>query len=83
MVPVKSVMVPVEKIKKVDRETSIKAATEQLRDFNIGSLFVTMGSEIIGILTDTDIVRRCVAGELDQVRATFEQIMTAPVLVID
>ncbi len=83
MVPVKSVMIPVEKIKKVDRETSIKAATEQLRDFNIGSLFVTMGSEIIGILTDTDIVRRCVAGGLDPVKATVEQVMSAPVLVID
>jgi signal-transduction protein with cAMP-binding, CBS, and nucleotidyltransferase domain len=83
MVPVKSVMIPVEKIRKVDRDTSIKMAAEQLRDFNIGSLFVTKGGEVIGILTDTDMVRRCVAGGLDPAKATVEQIMSAPVLMID
>jgi CBS domain-containing protein len=83
MVPVKSVMIPVEKIRKVDRDTSIKVAAEQLRDFNIGSLFVTKGGEVIGILTDTDMVRRCVAGGLDPTKATVEQIMSAPVLMID
>ncbi len=83
MVPVKSVMVPVEKIRKVDRETSIKSAAEQLRDFNIGSLFITKGGEIIGIFTDTDVVRRCVAGGLDPNKASVEQVMSAPVLMID
>jgi CBS domain-containing protein len=83
MVPVKSVMIPVEKIRKVERDTLIKSAAEQLRDFNIGSLFIVKGGEIIGIFTDTDVVRRCVAGGLDPVRATVEQVMSAPVLMID
>jgi CBS domain-containing protein len=83
MVPVKSVMIPVEKILTVDRDSSIKAAAEKLRDHNIGSVFVTKGGEIIGILTDTDVVRRCVAGGLDSIKATAEQIMSAPVLMID
>src|SRR5438445_10552279 len=83
MVPVKSVMVPVEKIRKVDRDTTITAAAVQLRDHNIGSLFITKGGEIIGILTDTDIVRRCVAGGLDPAKATVDQITSAPVLMID
>src|SRR3989449_3261879 len=83
MVPVKSVMIPVEKIRRADRDTTIKVAAEQLRDHNIGSLFITKGGEIIGILTDTDIVRRCVAGGLDPAKATVDQIMSAPVLMID
>ena len=83
MVPVKSVMIPVEKIRTVDRDCSIKTASEQLRDFNIGSLFITKGGEIIGILTDTDVVRRCVAGGLDSTKATVEEIMSAPILMID
>ena len=83
MVPVKSVMIPVEKIRTVDRDSAIKTAAEQLRDFNIGSLFITKGNEIIGILTDTDIVRRCVAGGLDAAKATVEQIMSAPILMIE
>jgi len=44
MVPVKSVMVPVEKIRRVDRDTTVKTAAEQLRDHNIGSLFITKGA---------------------------------------
>jgi CBS domain-containing protein len=83
MVPVKSVMVPVEKIRTVDRDSTVKAASEELRDFNIGSLFIRKGREVIGILTDTDVVRRCVAGGLDPNKATVEQIMTAPILMID
>jgi len=65
MVPVKSVMIPVEKIRRADRDTTIRAAAEQLRDHN------------------TDIVRRCVAGGLDAAKATVDQIMSAPVLMID
>jgi len=83
MVPVKSVMIPVEKIRTVDRDTTIRVAAEQLRDFNIGSLFIARGGEIIGIFTDTDVVRRCVAGGLDPSKDTVEQVMSAPVLMID
>ena len=83
MVPVKSVMIPVEKVRTVDRDMTIKAAAEQLRDHNIGSLFVMKGGEIIGIFTDTDVVRRCVAGGLDPSKASVEQVMSAPVLMID
>src|SRR2546427_12704135 len=81
MVPVKSVMIPVEKIRRADRDTTIRVAAEQLRDHNIGSLFITKGSEIIGILTDTDIVRRGVAGGLDPAKAPLRQIMSGPVLM--
>ena len=62
MVPVKSCMVPIEKIVKVDRDVLVKTAAELMRDNGIGSVFITSGDEIIGILTDTDLVRRVVAG---------------------
>ena len=68
MVPVKSCMVPIEKIVKVDRDVSIKTAAKMMRDNGIGSIFVTSGEEIIGILTDTDLVRRIVAA--GQIRFT-------------
>ena len=83
MVPVKSVMIALEKIRTADRDTPIKIGAEQLRDHNIGSLFVTKGTEIIGILTDTDIVRRCVAAGVDPNKGTVEQIMSAPIVMID
>ena len=78
MVPVKSCMVPVDKIVKVDRDILVKTAAEMMRDNGIGSVVVTSGEEIIGILTDTDMVRRVVAAGADPLHTTVEKIMSAP-----
>ena len=83
MVPVKSCMVPIEKIVKVDRDVSVKTAAEMMRDNGIGSIFITSGEEIIGILTDTDLVRRVVAVGADPLTTTVEQIMSAPIASIE
>ncbi len=65
MVPVKSFMVPAEKFVVVDRATSVRRVSEIMRDRRIGSVFVARDKEIIGILTETDFVRRLVAVGLD------------------
>ena len=83
MVPVKSCMVPLEKIVKVDRDVSVKTAAEMMRDNGIGSIFITSGEGIIGILTDTDLVRRVVAAGADPLATTVEQIMSAPIASIE
>ena len=83
MVPVKSCMVPIEKIIKVDRDVSVKAAAEMMRDNGIGSIFITSGEGIIGILTDTDLVRRVVAAGADPLTTTVEKIMSAPIASIE
>ncbi len=83
MVPVKSCMVPIEKIVKVDRDVAVKTAAEMMRDNGIGSIFITSGEEIIGILTDTDLVRRVVAVGADPLTTTVEQIMSAPIASIE
>jgi len=83
MVPVKSCMVPLEKIVKVDRDVSVKTAAEMMRDNGIGSIFITSGEEIIGILTDTDLVRRVVAAGADPLTTTVEKIMSAPIASIE
>ncbi len=83
MVPVKSFMVPAEKFVKVDRDTDVQKAAEIMRDRDIGSLFITRGLEIIGIITDTDMVRRSVAVGADPSKTTVEQIMSAPIVTIE
>jgi signal-transduction protein with cAMP-binding, CBS, and nucleotidyltransferase domain len=83
MVAVKSFMVPREKFITVDRETDAQTAARIMRDRSIGSLFVTTGKEIIGILTDTDMVRRVVAAGADTQKTTVEQVMSAPILTIE
>jgi len=83
MVPVKSFMVPREKFVTVERDTDAQTAARIMRDRGIGSLFVTNGKEIVGILTDTDMVRRVVAAGADTAKTTVEQIMSAPILTIE
>lgn len=83
MVPVKSFMVPIAKLVTVDRDTDVRTAAQVMRDREIGSLFVTKGKDIIGILTDTDMVRRSVAVGADASKTTVEQIMSAPIVTIE
>jgi CBS domain-containing protein len=83
MVAVKSFMVPREKFITVERDTDAQTAARIMRDRSIGSLFITNGKEIIGILTDTDMVRRVVAAGADTHKTTVEQIMSAPILMIE
>ena len=83
MVPVKSFMITKEKFVTVERDTDAQTAARIMRDRGIGSLFVTNGKEIIGILTDTDMVRRVVATGVDMRKTTAEQIMSAPIVLIE
>jgi CBS domain-containing protein len=80
---IKSFMIPSEKFITVERDTDVQTAARLMRDRRISSLFVKNGKEIVGILTDTDMVRRVVAAEVDTLTATVEKIMSAPILTIE
>ena len=83
MDPIKSFMVPSEKFITVERDTALQTAAQLMRDRRISSLFVTKGTEIIGILTDTDMVRRVAATGVDPLTTTAEQIMSAPIVTVE
>jgi signal-transduction protein with cAMP-binding, CBS, and nucleotidyltransferase domain len=54
-----------------------------MKSTRVSSLFVKKGKQVVGIVTDTDIVRRAVALGKPLGRLTVEKIMTAPVRTID
>ncbi|RPH76163.1 MAG: CBS domain-containing protein [Nitrospiraceae bacterium] len=83
MDPIKSFMVPSEKFITVERDTDVQTAARLMRDRHISSLFVTKGKEIIGILTDTDMVRRVAATGVDTRTTTAQQIMSAPLVTVE
>jgi len=83
MISVKSFMVPADKFITVDGDTPTRQAAELMCDKRVGSVLVTRGGAIIGILTDTDLVRRIVVPGVDASTTPVEQVMTAPVLMID
>ncbi len=83
MVPVKSFMVPADKFISADRDLDARSAASLMRDKNISSLLVTRNAEVVGIVTDTDMVRRLVAVGADPAKTPVEQIMSAPIQTID
>ena len=83
MVPVKTFMIPADKIIGVDRAISVRQAAKIMKDTGIGSVFVEWDKVVIGIVTDTDICRRVVGMGLDADLTPVVHIMTAPVIKID
>jgi CBS domain-containing protein len=69
--------------KSVGPNTSVMSAAKTMRTARVGSLFVKKGKKLVGILTDTDIVRRAVAGGKPLGRLTVEKIMTSPICTIE
>jgi CBS domain-containing protein len=54
-----------------------------MRTERIGSLLVKKGKKLVGIVTDTDIVRRAVSTNKNLGKLTVEKIMTSPICTIE
>ena len=70
-------------LKKINYDASVKEAAKRMRDERIGSLLVEKAGSIVGILTDTDVVRRAAAEGVDLAKTAVSTIMTSPVVSIE
>ena len=70
-------------LKTVGPAVSIVTAAKKMKTARVGSLFVKKGKKLIGIVTDTDIVRRAVSTNKSLGKMTVEKIMTAPICTIE
>lgn len=62
---------------------SVASAAKTMRAARVGSLFVKKGKRFVGIVTDTDIVRRAAATNKNLAKLTVEKIMTTPICTIE
>ncbi|MDA2911991.1 CBS domain-containing protein [Nitrospiraceae bacterium AH_259_D15_M11_P09] len=69
--------------KKIASSTSVVEAATRMRDERVGSLLVERNGEFVGMVTDTDVVRKAVAEKKDLAKTTVETIMTAPLNSIE
>lgn len=69
--------------KSVGPGTSVASAARTMRTTRVGSLFVKKGKQFVGIVTDTDIVRRAVSSGKPLGKLTVEKIMTSPICTIE
>ena len=62
---------------------SLRDAAEMMRDTRIGALLVEQEGKYIGVLTETDLVRRGMAAGKEPSSEKVQSIMSAPVISID
>lgn len=63
--------------------TSVRAAAKKMKDERVGSLLVKKGGKYVGIVTDTDVVRKVVALGKDTSKLCVDKIMTSPIATIE
>jgi len=70
-------------VKKVSLSTTIQEASRIMGVQKVGSLFVERDGQLVGILTETDIVRKAAAKGLDFKKDTVESIYSKPIISIE
>jgi len=78
-------------LQKVAATANIISASRQMRDGQVGSLVVIrhgelmrdQEEEIIGVISETDIIRKAVAQELDLRTTTVDAVMTSPMITVE
>ena len=69
--------------KSIGPKTSIVSAAKTMRSARVVSLLVKKGKQLVGIVTDTDIVRRAVATSKPLGKLTVDKVMTTPLCTIE
>jgi len=70
-------------LQEISPKATVRDAAKQMRDKRIGSLLVSEGMERIGIVSETDFVRKALAEGLNPDTTPVEKIMSQPVIGID
>lgn len=81
MIAIRQLMTP--KLITVEAGTSAIDAAKLMRTHQIGSVFVERDHRIVGIVTETDIVRKVVAGDRMPYFVSVDQVMSSPVIGIE
>ncbi|HEX9757534.1 MAG TPA: CBS domain-containing protein [Nitrospiria bacterium] len=70
-------------IQKIPEDGSLFDASKIMRDMKIGSLLVERDQEYVGVLSETDLVRRALAEGVDLKKTRVDSIMSTPIITID
>jgi CBS domain-containing protein len=71
------------KILTVAPSAPVVDAARIMREAKIGALLIAEGSRYIGIISETDVVRKVVAAEKDAGRLPVCEVMMAPIITIE
>ena len=64
----------------ISPDDSALRAAQLMNDAHVGALVVTRGDDVVGILSERDVLRRLVVPRLDPASTPVRAIMTCPVI---
>ena len=67
----------------IDQEASVQLAAEKMRKENICSLLVQKAGNFIGVVTETDVVKKVVAERKNLSQTKVGAIMSSPIISIE
>ncbi len=70
-------------LKKISYKTSIADTAQKMRDEQVGALFIEKNGELVGSVSDRELVRKAVAERKDLETTPVESIMTTPLNSMD
>src|SRR5439155_19661588 len=71
-----------DEVLRIDADASVREAVERMVAANVGSLLVTAGGEIAGIVTERDYLRRVALEGLTDRETAVREIMSTPLVVV-
>jgi len=70
-------------IQKIPDGGTLFQASQIMRDMKIGSLLIERDQEFVGVVSETDLVRRALAEGIDLNTTRVDSIMSTPIISID
>lgn len=70
-------------IQAIDREATLMTVAKRMAEKRIGALMVTQAGEMTGIVTERDLLRKCMANNQDPAQVRAGSVMTQPLIDID
>ncbi len=78
-------------LQKISSQANVTEAAKQMREAQVGSLAIVrsgelmrdQGEQIIGLITETDIIRKAVAQDMDLNATSVDMVMTSPMITVE
>jgi CBS domain-containing protein len=70
------------KVHTISKDLTCYECAKHLTEFNIGALLVMEGNQVLGIISERDLIKKLITKNLDPTKATIEQVMTQNVIAV-
>ncbi|GKS59976.1 hypothetical protein YTPLAS18_35030 [Nitrospira sp.] len=64
-------------------EATLAQAAKMMRDERTGAVLITENGQFVGIVSETDLVRKAMAEQLDTASESVRRIMSCPIITIE